>query len=123
MGWLPDPLAFLKYTAMVAGVSVISVGGLLYNYQCSLIYPSNLPAGSRTNVPTPADFGMPYEEVSLVTPDGVRLKAFLILAGEKAEARPTILLLHANAGNVVRTLGGASENGLWRCGAGPERRS
>lgn len=44
---------------------------------------------------------MPYEELDLTTPDGVRIKAFLML-DEKAEDRPTVILLHANAGNVVR---------------------
>ena len=52
-----------------------------------------------------------YEEIDLLTSDGVRIKAFLIMydeleEGEKkgvaAESRPTVILLHANAGNVVR---------------------
>lgn len=58
--------------------------------------------GSRLIVSTPAEHGMEdYEEVILLTPDGVKIRAFVILQPEKAEERPTVLLLHANAGNVV----------------------
>lgn len=55
-------------------------------------------------MPTPDRFGMPYEELTLITPDGVKIKAFLMLYerdGVQAKDRPTVLLLHANAGNVV----------------------
>jgi hypothetical protein len=53
-----------------------------------------------------------YEEIDLLTSDGVRIKAFLIMydeleevekKGVAAESRPTVILLHANAGNVVRS--------------------
>jgi len=50
---------------------------------------------------------MPYEELTLTTPDGVKIKAFLMLYekdGILAKDRPTVLLLHANAGNVVNTI-------------------
>lgn len=98
-----------KYTASALGITVISAGALLYAFQTRLIYPSNIPSGSRTIVATPDEFDMPhYENVELTTPDGVRIRAFLILQREtdpasvKASDRPTVLLLHANAGNVVR---------------------
>lgn len=43
-----------------------------------------------------------YEDLTLETPDKVKIKAFLILQSDKtAASRPTVLLLHANAGNVV----------------------
>ncbi len=43
-----------------------------------------------------------YEDLTLFTPDKVKIKAFLILQPKDlAPSRPTVLLLHANAGNVV----------------------
>lgn len=48
-----------------------------------------------------------YEELTLQTPDGIKIKAFLMLYeqdGVAAKDRPTVLLLHANAGNVVRSI-------------------
>lgn len=45
---------------------------------------------------------MDGEEVELSSADGTKIKAFVILARDKPEERPTVLLLHANAGNVVR---------------------
>lgn len=48
---------------------------------------------------------MPFEDVELTTPDFVRIKAYLMLQnGDKPESRPTVVLFHANAGNVVRTI-------------------
>jgi hypothetical protein len=43
--WLPDPLSLLKFTAGCIVVGVGSVGGLLYTFQTSLIYPAGMPAG------------------------------------------------------------------------------
>lgn len=52
-----------------------------------------------------------YEDLTLDTPDGLKIKAYMILQGagegkegmrEQAVKRPTILFLHANAGNMVR---------------------
>ncbi|KAM0790934.1 hypothetical protein ACM66B_004240 [Microbotryomycetes sp. NB124-2] len=77
-----------------------------------------MPQDSRTHVPNPSEFEMPYETVSLTTPDGVRLHAYLIKrprqdndgpggGGDSADepsTRPTVLLLHANAGNVGHRL-------------------
>lgn len=80
-----------------------------------MIYPSSMPQGSREKVPKPSDFEMKdWEEIELVAPDQVVTKAFVILAARRSEKslsgkpledwrrrRPTILMLHANAGNVV----------------------
>ena len=60
--------------------------------------------GSRTQVATPDEFDMTYEELKLRTPDNVEIRAYLMLQpGEDTyiQSRPTVLLLHANAGNVV----------------------
>jgi hypothetical protein len=52
-----------------------------------------------------------YEDVDLEAPDGIKLKAYLILQGaaegreeEEAPTRPTVILLHANAGNMGHRL-------------------
>ena len=75
-----------------------------YFAQTSLIYPASIPSGSRTEVATPAEHGIPFEDVSLTTPDGVRIKAYLMLQqGGRAQERPTVILLHANAGAWMRS--------------------
>ncbi|GAA5882152.1 hypothetical protein JCM1840_002029 [Sporobolomyces johnsonii] len=108
---LADYFPSLRFVLkLLAGTLVVSVGGAgtaLYLAQTRLIYPANFPQGSRQNVPTPDQFGMSYEDVTLTTPDGVRVKAFLMLHdrdGVDPSDRPTVLLLHANAGNVGHRL-------------------
>lgn len=120
MGWL-DPLSWLKWATGIIIVSVASLGVGLYSFQTKLIYPAGLPegqglprpwrsrtdtctSGSRTIVALPSDFGMPDEELTLETPDGVKIKAYLIPVDNDPHLRPTVILLHANAGNVVRLL-------------------
>lgn len=67
-----------------------------------IIYPRNIPPGARKDVPRPSQFGIEdYEELSIPTPDGETLSAFLIKPANKARARPiTILTFHGNAGNI-----------------------
>lgn len=75
-----------------------------------IIYPAWAPPGSRKVVRKPSQHGMPlYEDLELTSPDGVKVKAYLILQGankadqeQEAKKRPTVLFLHANAGNMVR---------------------
>ncbi|CEQ41666.1 SPOSA6832_03394 [Sporobolomyces salmonicolor] len=128
--YFPSLRLVLKVLAATLAVSGATAGTALYLAQTRLIYPANFPqgalllparspscphllirlrshAGSRQNVPTPDQFGMPYEELTLTTPDGVRVKAFLMLHdrdGVDPSDRPTVLLLHANAGNVGHRL-------------------
>ena len=51
-----------------------------------------------------------YEDLTLTTPDKIKIKAYLMLQGaaqgkqameREAKTRPTILFLHANAGNMA----------------------
>ncbi|KAF9980110.1 hypothetical protein BGZ65_005543 [Modicella reniformis] len=97
---------YLSYPLAAAAVAVLSGGALLYHYQCEIIYPANFPEGSRTNVAKPSQYGLPYEDLTLVTPDNVKIKAYLIKHTDDSEARrrPTILYLHANAGNMGHRL-------------------
>ncbi|KAK4055397.1 bem46 protein, variant [Microbotryomycetes sp. JL221] len=118
--WLPSPYTVLKWTSVLVFGSIGAAGVLAYAGQSYLIYPSYMPQDSRTNVPTPNDFEMPnYEDIELTTPDGVKLHAYLIKRPrssavttddsdendkEAPRNRPTVLMLHANAGNVGHRL-------------------
>ncbi|KAF9385156.1 hypothetical protein CPB97_005103 [Podila verticillata] len=97
---------YLSYSLAAAAVAVLSGGALLYHYQCEIIYPANFPEGSRTHVAKPSQYNMPYEDLTLVTPDKVKIKAYLIKQPDDnvARRRPTILYLHANAGNMGHRL-------------------
>ena len=73
-----------------------------------LIYPRNIPIGSRTEegVPRPNQFGIAdYEDLRIPTPDGEMLSAFFIRASNKCSAKSiTILMFHGNAGNIGHRL-------------------
>ncbi|GES92345.1 alpha/beta hydrolase protein [Rhizophagus clarus] len=69
-----------------------------------MIYLAGIPAGSRQIVQKPSDFGMEYTDVTLTTKDGVRIKAYICKLPRYARDRPTILLFHANAGNMGHRL-------------------
>ncbi len=78
--------------AIVMGLYLLVVA-LVYFNQASLLYfpPQTLPAL------TPADRGMPYEDVWLTTEDGVRIHSWYIpLEG----ARGTVIYFHGNGGAV-----------------------
>ena len=71
-----------------------------------LIYPRNIPAGARTDVPRPSRFHITEsEELKLPTPDGETLSSFLIKPPNKQHARDvTIMMFHGNAGNIGHRL-------------------
>lgn len=119
-GFLPSLEGFAKGTlATAATLSTVGVG-LLYYGQNYLIYPSAFPPGSRTEVPVPTDFGIPYQPLDLTTDDNVRLRCYLLpqrqdLSATNPEAavlpteyenddefiasRPTVIMFHGNGGN------------------------
>lgn len=119
MGYLPSLSTVFQFFGGVIVLGLASTAGLLYRYQRTLIYPSSFPQGSRTEVLSPSEFGIPFTEEHLNTPDGETLRAFVMLQqapSEKeiekgatlndepsttARRRPTIIFLHANAGNMV----------------------
>ncbi|KZT55655.1 alpha/beta-hydrolase [Calocera cornea HHB12733] len=115
-GYLPSWSTLAKGSFGTAVVMVGGTLGALYYGQSALIYPSSVPQGSRTMVPKPSQYGMPYEDVELLTPDNVKLQAYLMLNGygheeekehysePRAMRRPTVFLLHANAGNMGHRL-------------------
>jgi len=71
-----------------------------------LIYPRNIPAGARTDVPKPAPFGLTNsEDLMLPTPDGETLNAYLIRPENNSHARDvTVMMFHGNAGNIGHRL-------------------
>lgn len=85
--------------------TTLAIGGLWY-FQRSLIYPSGFPEGSRSGkccpkfnltdveadvdiehnvsvVPKPIEVGCPYEDVTLTCSDGIKIKAYVIMARKK----------------------------------------
>lgn len=79
---------------------------LLYFRQNDIIYPANLPAGARTDVPQPKDFQIENaESMYLDTPDGEKLHAYFIRpSNAQLRKHVTILTFHGNAGNIGHRL-------------------
>ena len=76
------------------------------NLPSELIYPRGIPPDARRTVPRPPQFGIEdSEELSLPTPDGETLSAFLVNPPNKTKALPIIFLaFHGNAGNIGHRL-------------------
>lgn len=66
----------------VAGV-LLSVLGWLYTSQDDIIYPRHIPFKRLSENPryyrSPGEFGLPYENVELLTEDGVAIYGWLML--------------------------------------------
>ncbi|ORX50941.1 alpha/beta-hydrolase [Hesseltinella vesiculosa] len=99
-------LAFLLYILYFLIVTTIAVSLLLYIYQCDILYASSFPKGSRTKVTRPSEYGLPDNEEVLITKDGIKLRCYVLIQPNEAEAlrAPTILSFHANAGNMGHRL-------------------
>ena len=83
------------------GVLAAGYGGLallLFVTQASLVF---YPETGREIVATPAQLGLPYEDLHLTTSDGISLHGWFIPA---AQQRGTVLFLHGNAGNISHRL-------------------
>ncbi|KAJ1920860.1 bem46 protein, variant [Tieghemiomyces parasiticus] len=95
-----------KYTLVIVGAVASLALGALYLFQCDLIYPSSYPEGSREKVASPEEYNLPFDNLRLRTPDGVRIHGFLIKRPTDEETRraPTVLYFHANAGNMGHRL-------------------
>ncbi|KAI8806993.1 Alpha/Beta hydrolase protein [Cladochytrium replicatum] len=117
---LPWPIPSILNLSLVIAASAVA---LVYLYQAELIYPANIPVGSRRVVATPAQFDLSdWDDVTLTTTDGVQIKAYAIYnrrstAGSTVTAdgnivhrKPgdvadyTVLYCHANAGNMGHRL-------------------
>ncbi|OJD15614.1 hypothetical protein AJ78_04134 [Emergomyces pasteurianus Ep9510] len=98
---------FLRLPVLASSGLAILASGMLYFKQNEIIYPRNVPLGSRTEVPKPSDFGMhDYEDLRIPTPDGESLAALFIRPSNKRHSKPkfTILMFHGNAGNIGHRL-------------------
>ncbi|KAL2823757.1 Alpha/Beta hydrolase protein [Aspergillus cavernicola] len=93
---------FLRLPMLASSGLAVVASGLLYFKQNELIYPRNIPADARTNVPKPRQFGIDdFEELQIRTPDGESLHGFFLRAPSKqSHQNLTVLMFHGNAGNV-----------------------
>ncbi|KAK9483859.1 Alpha/Beta hydrolase protein [Lipomyces starkeyi] len=99
----------LKSLKIISATGISCIGTLaiiLYFAQSALIYPSSFPAGSRTDVPTPDRYSIPYEDITLETKDGEQIKLF-VMKQTDPELRTdgqTVIIFCANAGNMGHRL-------------------
>jgi len=81
---------------------------LIRHGQSYLIYPAAFHKDPNPFVCPPSTFGLPYENVTMKTPDNVKISAFLMLqraedggaSSEYAKSRPTIYMFHGNGANL-----------------------
>ena len=81
----------------LAGLGYVLFTGLIFLTQDRLIY---MPSGNVTS--TPERIGLAYEDIELVTEDGVRLHGWFV-PGPDGDT-PVLLFLHGNAGNIGHRL-------------------
>lgn len=94
----------VRLMSHIAGMLAAAYGGLallLFVFQSQLVF---FPDVGREIVATPAQLGLPYEELQLRTDDGIGLHGWYIPA---AKARGTVLFLHGNGGNISHRLDSA----------------
>jgi len=77
--------------------AVISI--YIYFMQTGLIFYPNMPG--RKLVATPENIGLSYQNVELVTVDGIKLHGWFI---PHTKAKGTVLFFHGNAGNISHRL-------------------
>ena len=75
--------------AVYAGLMLV-----LYFFQARLVF---YPETGREIIATPAQAGLPYEDIRLTTGDGLSLHGWYVPA---PQPRGTVLFLHGNAGNI-----------------------
>lgn len=102
-----------RVLAYSTALTALLAGSALYYFQRSLIYPASMMR-SRLDVPTPDSLDLDdcdwRQETLHSGLDRVEIRAFVLLHKkdtgdrEKQARRPTVLLLHANAGNMGHRL-------------------
>lgn len=76
-----DPPKVMSAIVVAVSVAAVCVKWGAQKLQTSLIYPSNVPEGSRDEVDTPEKYLMDYEDVRIKTKDGQTLQAYVIMVG------------------------------------------
>merc|ERR1719336_1400622 len=90
---------------LTAGVALFFFVNLITRQESMLYVPCVLPGVQKPNdnpegLRSPSDRGLTFEDVVMETADKLRIHAWFIPIGEGSEQAPTILFLHANAGNI-----------------------
>ncbi|PWN25805.1 alpha/beta-hydrolase [Jaminaea rosea] len=101
--YLPTLSTLFRLFSLLSVLTISTLGTLLYTYQGKLIYPSNLPPGSREDRTRPDAYQLPFEEELLPTPDGEQLHAWFISRPNK-RSRVVVMMFQANAGNIAHRL-------------------
>lgn len=98
--------SYMRLPAVASTGAAVVLTSLLYFKQKTLIYPSNIPANARTDIPTPSEYGLTdYEELVIPTDDGEKLAAFYIRGPRGGKhSNVTVLMFHGNAGNIGHRL-------------------
>lgn len=96
-------MKFLMYGGVLFAVGVV----LLYFYQDSMLYAPNQPSPQMKTPEqnpekfrSPSEYDLPFEDVVVTTPDGLKLYGWFIKQRNEPEKRETILFFQANAGNI-----------------------
>ena len=102
MDALYNAMAWLRLPVLASSGFAALASGLLYFKQNEIIYPRNIPAGSRTELLKPSQFGVTdYEELQIPTPDGETLSCLFMRPSNTTKAKNvTVLMFHGNAGNI-----------------------
>lgn len=89
-------MRLLRRGLLILLVAYFGFAALLYLFQSQLVF---YPGVERELRLTPAQLGLPYEDIKLSASDGVGLHGWY-LPGAQAKNRGTVLFLHGNAGNI-----------------------
>ncbi|ODV90540.1 hypothetical protein CANCADRAFT_2269 [Tortispora caseinolytica NRRL Y-17796] len=87
------------YGAAFVAVTLSSGLVVLYFTQNYIIYMNNFPKDARSTVSRPSVYGLPYENVTLVTEDEVVIFSYFIY-NPKSPSSHTVVMCHGNAGNM-----------------------
>jgi fermentation-respiration switch protein FrsA (DUF1100 family) len=106
MNAMGTALSYLRIPALATSGLAALGSSLLYFKQNDIIYPASIPAGSRTQVPTPDQFGLKNaESITFPTPDDQTLHAYLLRPPTPSlKKNVTLVAFHGNAGNVGHRL-------------------
>jgi len=91
----------MRMIRKIVGIVAMAYAGLalvLYLFQSSLVYYPKVGLELRD---TPRQAGLDYEDVNLVTADGIALHGWFVPC---AQPRGTVLFFHGNAGNISHRL-------------------